>query len=539
MTFIRLIRREMYGSLPRLVFMCGLAGISNATLLAAINAAAQAANDDKKPALWAAGLFILALGIFVMTQNYILVTATVEIESIIHKLRVRLVDGIRHSELVPLERIGRARIVAAISGDTTILTQASSMLVFSLQNVVLLFFVGIYVAYLSLPAFLLSMVIVVGAGGIFHLKGKQIASGQREAAEWTNRLFNRLIDVMDGFKEIRLNKPRSDEYFNDVVEVSSTAAYIKIKSDAENFKRLIFSQVAMYLLLGTVVFIAPQLSGSGSSGITKAILALLFVVGASFGLVQSLPMLMTANAAADRLDQLEADLVESAKSVDMDSPALVKEFEKVELRDIKFSYHDVSADTSFQIGPLDFTLERGDLVFITGGNGSGKSTFLRVLAGLYVPESGEMRLDGMLIDDATREKYRSLLTAIFSDYHLFARLYGIANPDPAEVERLLTQFRLLAKTRLTDREFNTLDLSAGQRKRLALIVALLEKRPILLLDEWTSDQDPEFRQKFYHELLPALNNAGVTIVAITHDDRYLNELTIPARKLRMDEGRFI
>lgn len=539
MTFIRLIRREMYGSLPRLVFMCGLAGISNATLLAAINAAAQAANDDKKPALWAAGLFILALGIFVMTQNYILVTATVEIESIIHKLRVRLVDGIRHSELVPLERIGRARIVAAISGDTTILTQASSMLVFSLQNVVLLFFVGIYVAYLSLPAFLLSMVIVVGAGGIFHLKGKQIASGQREAAEWTNRLFNRLIDVMDGFKEIRLNKPRSDEYFNDVVEVSSTAAYIKIKSDAENFKRLIFSQVAMYLLLGTVVFIAPQLSGSGSSGITKAILALLFVVGASFGLVQSLPMLMTANAAADRLEQLEADLVESAKSVDMDSPALVKEFEKVELRDIKFSYHDVSADTSFQIGPLDFTLERGDLVFITGGNGSGKSTFLRVLAGLYVPESGEMRLDGMLIDDATREKYRSLLTAIFSDYHLFARLYGIANPDPAEVERLLTQFRLLAKTRLTDREFNTLDLSAGQRKRLALIVALLEKRPILLLDEWTSDQDPEFRQKFYHELLPALNNAGVTIVAITHDDRYLNELTIPARKLRMDEGRFI
>jgi putative ATP-binding cassette transporter len=295
----------------------------------------------------------------------------------------------------------------------------------------------------------------------------------------------------------------------------------------------------MYLLLGTVVFIAPQLSGSGSSGITKAILALLFVVGASFGLVQSLPMLMTANAAADRLEQLEADLVESAKSVDMDSPALVKEFEKVELRDIKFSYHDVSADTSFQIGPLDFTLERGDLVFITGGNGSGKSTFLRVLAGLYVPESGEMKLDGMLIDDATREKYRSLLTAIFSDYHLFARLYGIANPDPAEVEGLLTQFRLLAKTRLTDREFNTLDLSAGQRKRLALIVALLEKRPILLLDEWTSDQDPEFRQKFYHELLPALNNAGVTIVAITHDDRYLNELTIPARKLRMDEGRFI
>ena len=539
MTFLRLIRREMYGSLTRLVVMCGLAGISNAALLAAINAAAQAATSDEKPSLWAAGLFIVALVLFITTQNYILVTTTVEIESIIHKLRVRLIDQVRHSELVPVEKIGRARIVAAITGDTAILTQASSMLVFSLQNVVLLFFVGIYVAYLSLPAFLLSIIVVVGAGAIFHLQGAKIASGQREAAVWTNRLFDRLTDVLDGFKEIRLNKSRSDQFFDDVGEVSSSAAYIKIKADAENFKRLIFSQVAMYLLLGAVVFIAPVLSSSGGDGITKAILALLFVVGASFGLVQSLPMLTTANGAADRIDQLESELLASAKSADFSSTNLPERFEKIELRDIAFRYFDASAETAFKIGPLDFTLHSGDMVFITGGNGSGKSTFLRVLAGLYVPESGEIRLDGMLVDDSTRENYRSLITAIFTDYHLFVRLYGIENPEPAEVERLLTQFRLIEKTSLSDGEFQTLNLSGGQRKRLALIVGLLEKRPILLLDEWTSDQDPEFRHKFYHELLPALNKAGVTVVAITHDDRYLNKLTFAARKLRMDEGRFV
>jgi putative ATP-binding cassette transporter len=74
---------------------------------------------------------------------------------------------------------------------------------------------------------------------------------------------------------------------------------------------------------------------------------------------------------------------------------------------------------------------------------------------------------------------------------------------------------------------------------LALIVSLLEKRPILLLDEWTADQDPDFRRKFYDELLPELQQAGATIVVITHDDRYLAELDLPARKLRMDEGRFV
>ena len=539
MTFIQLVRREMHGSLTRLIFMSALGGISNAALLAAINAGAQAASSEEKPSLWAAGLFLVALLLFIKTQNYILITATVEIESIVHKLRVRLLDGVRHSELVPIDRIGRARIVAAITADTAVLTQASNVLVFSVQSVVLVVFVGLYVAYLSPIAFAVSAIIVAVAAAIFHYKGRQLASGQREAAEWTNRLFDRLTDVLDGFKEVRLNKARSDQLFQDIMDVSSHAAYVKIKTDSENFKRLIFSQIAMYLLLGSVVFIAPVIAGSADSGIAKAILALLFVVGASFGLVQSVPMLSSANAAADRIDQLESDLLATAQSPDQSAAETPKRFDTIEMRNVIFRYTDKTSETTFQVGPVDFSLRSGDLVFITGGNGSGKSTFLKVLAGLYVPNSGEIALDRRRVDDGTRENYRALITAIFADYHLFLKLYGISDPDPAEVERLLTQFRLSAKTHLSEGEFQTIDLSGGQRKRLALIVALLEKRPILLLDEWTSDQDPEFRSRFYQELLPALNWAGVTIVAITHDERYLSELRYPARRLRMDEGRFV
>jgi putative ATP-binding cassette transporter len=191
------------------------------------------------------------------------------------------------------------------------------------------------------------------------------------------------------------------------------------------------------------------------------------------------------------------------------------------------------------VGPADFTLRSGELVFITGGNGSGKSTFLKLLAGLYRPDAGQIRFDGILVTDSTREAYRQLITAIFVDYHLFQRLYGIPDPDPREVDELLAQFRLLDKTGLTNGEFDTVNLSTGQRKRLALIVGLLEKRPILLLDEWAADQDPEFRRKFYFDLLPALHRAGRTVVVISHDDRYLDEMDLPARRLRMDEGRFV
>jgi putative ATP-binding cassette transporter len=215
-----------------------------------------------------------------------------------------------------------------------------------------------------------------------------------------------------------------------------------------------------------------------------------------------------------------------------------KTFETIEFRDVVFRYFDRASEMTFKVGPINFTLHRGDVVFITGGNGSGKSTFMKLLAGLYMPESGTITFDGMAVDDNTREKYRALITAIFSDYHLFLRLYGIDDPDRAEVDRLLSQFYLAAKTRLTDGEFRTLDLSAGQRKRLALVVALLEKRPLLLLDEWASEQDPDFRRKFYNEVLPDLNKAGATIVAISHDDRYLNEIDYPARELHMEEGRF-
>jgi putative pyoverdin transport system ATP-binding/permease protein len=299
------------------------------------------------------------------------------------------------------------------------------------------------------------------------------------------------------------------------------------------------SQISMYILLGAVVFVVPTLSDSlGGASISKATTALLFVVGACFGLVQSIPILLNANAAASRIDELETAL-KAAGPAEAKEITIPTRFDKIEMHDVTFRYVDKFSDAAFKIGPIDFTLQPGELVFITGGNGSGKSTFLRVLSGLYPPNSGEVLLDGMRIDDSNRDSYRGLMSAIFFDYHLFRRLYGIPEGEPGEVGRLLALFRLSDKTGLVNGEFRTLDLSGGQRRRLALIVSLLEKRPILLLDEWTAEQDPEFRRKFYDELLPELMGAGATVVVITHDDRYLDELTLRARRVRMDEGRIV
>ncbi len=540
MSFLQLVRREARGSLRKLVFMSAIGGTSSAAILAAINAGAQAVDDTHRPSLWAATLFVVSLFLYTKTQVYVTTTVTAEIEAIIHRLRVRLMDDVRHSELLALERIGRSRIFTAITSDAAMLTQASNTLCYTLQGVVVVFFVALYVAYLSWVAFVLSVVILVAAGTIFHYRSRRLVGERAKAAAQERRLFDRLADFLDGFKEVRLNSARSSDLFDDAVAVSRAAANIKIGAQVDTLRQIVSTQAYVYVLLGTVVFVAPLFSESLTGGsIMKTTTALLFVVGASLGLVQSIPIFSNANAAADRLEQLDAELHASAATEPVEETRVAKRFDKIEMRNIVFSYVDRFSEKAFTIGPIDFTLRSGELVFITGGNGSGKSTFLRVLAGLYPPDSGEIILDGIRINDHTRDTYRSLMSAIFFDYHLFQRLYGMPEADATEIDRLLTRFRLEDKTGLSGGEFRTLDLSGGQRRRLALIVSLLEKRPILLLDEWTAEQDPEFRRKFYDELLPDMMRSGATIVVITHDDRYLDELRLPARRIRMDEGRIV
>jgi putative ATP-binding cassette transporter len=394
------------------------------------------------------------------------------------------------------------------------------------------------VAYLSFAAFAISILIIGVAAAFFHARNLRMAAEKQEVAQREGRLFDRLSDFLDGFKEVRLNAARANDLYDDAVEVSRTAANIKIRTQTETFKQMVTTQAALYVLLGAVVFVAPRLNEAlKGTSLTDMTMALLFVVGSAFGVVQSIPILQNADAAAGRISRME-EALRVAAPTPRELP-VARGFDQIEVRDVVFRYVDRSSEVTFEIGPLDFTLRPGELVFITGGNGSGKSTFLKVLAGLYPPDAGELRLDRTVINDETRNSYRELMAAIFTDYHLFKHLYGIADPDPDEIDQLLTRFRLQDKTSLSQGEFRTLELSGGQRKRLALIVSLLEKRPILLLDEWTSDQDPEFRHLFYNAVLPELMRAGATVVMITHDDRYLDELHLPARRLRMDEGRFV
>lgn len=176
----------------------------------------------------------------------------------------------------------------------------------------------------------------------------------------------------------------------------------------------------------------------------------------------------------------------------------------------------------FHLGPVNLSIKQGDIVFIVGENGCGKTTLIKLLLGLYAPQQGTISLDGKPVTAENRDDYRQLFTTIFADYYLFDDVIQGDRPVPADASRYLERLEIAHKVSIRDGVFSTTDLSTGQRKRLALVSAWLEERPVLVFDEWAADQDPTFRRIFYTELLPDLKRLGKTIIVISHDDRYFD-----------------
>jgi cyclic peptide transporter len=210
-------------------------------------------------------------------------------------------------------------------------------------------------------------------------------------------------------------------------------------------------------------------------------------------------------------------------------------WQRLELVGVTHAYRKEQDDSSFTLGPLNLTLTASQLVFIIGGNGSGKSTLAKLLTGLYLPEAGEIRLDGRLIDDANREWYRQHFSVVFSDFYLFERFLGLHQIDE-RVQEYLVKLQLEHKVKVEDGRLSTTNLSQGQRKRLALLTVYLEDRPIYLFDEWASDQDPIFKKTFYEQLLPELKAKGKTVLVISHDEQHFG---VTDRIVKLDYGQVV
>lgn len=558
MEYLRFLSAEAGVLSSRFLLASLLAAFANGALIFAIMSAAGA-SKSRGPDAQLFLLFLIGFALYMGTRKYMLDRATALIDDVVCKIRVRVCGWIRLAELRSLEDIGKTPIQQALTQDCQILCTTAMSLTLALAGIGSALSALIYLAVLSIGAFVCVVATVIA---MLHLYASSLPDIQHRFSQGSveeSRFFLRLGDQLDGFKELRVNANKArDLYENDLVDSAVRTRGLMQSAQRKVNWNTLFMQGFVYLLLGLMVFLLPNLIDSDKVPLYTIASVILVLAPFLRDIMSAIPKFFRASESVRRLRALEqklsglAQAAPAAEAPPGPSPTpssggsqetsgedALPAFQSLRCERLFFQYHprdeDKQDDYSFRLGPLDFELKRGQIVFLVGGNGSGKSTLLHILCGLYGASSGRLLLNDHLITESELSWYRSYFSIVLQDFHLFPRLLGKPQLDHERIEHLLTVLRLHRVTGVDESgRFLHINLSRGQKKRLALLAAECDDRQVFIFDEWAADQDPEFRHYFYAEYLPALRARGKTILAATHDDRYF---ALADRVVRLDMGR--
>lgn len=515
-----------------------LSGACNAGLIAMVNNALAHAGGAtiSRALIWS----FVALGVCRLLSNF---TAQFMLANFAQRssatLRRDLVEKILGVPLRQLEEIGAGRLMVSLTEDVLSLTEAMLAVPTFAMNVAVLIGGAVYLGYLSFTVLLaMGAFIVVGAVAYRLL----IRAGFRHlfaARDQQDRLFKHFRELTEGIKELKLHRERRGVFLSENIH-GCTERYMRHNIAAElrfiianNWTHFLF-----FTLVGLILFLLPQIDHVSPQALMGYVVATLYLMGPLSGVLSSLSMFGRASAALRKVEQLGITL--SARASDhtpVEQGAHAPAFEKLEIVGVTHSYHREKEDDRFTLGPIDLTFQPGELVFLVGGNGSGKSSLAKLITGLYPPESGTIRLNGKPVGDHNRDDYRQLFSAVFADFYLFDNLLGGEGAAlDAQAREYLGLLHLDHKVKVNQGVLSTTSLSSGQRKRLALLNAYLNDRPFYLFDEWASDQDPLFKEVFYTQILPDLKARNKTVLAITHDDHYFH---LADRIIKLDYGKIV
>jgi len=526
---------RLSGGIVVLVALSGIvSGVINIVLLALVNNALNTTQGPTLTAILTFALLCLLLPLFRFISEYLLIHLSARA---IFELRVQLSRSILAAPLRLLEKLGAHRLLATLTDDMPVISNALSTVPVICMHLAIVTGALVYLGWLS-PAGLLGVLVFI-AVGVFVYQAFMIRALKyfRLTRERLDVLFKNFRALTEGTKELKLHRRRRESFL--VNELEATAASIRqsnITGQTTYAAGRSWGQVLVFVLLGLLLFMRPNIIGLDRAVLTGYVLALLFLTTPLEVILNVLPVLSRASVAVEKVEALGLSLAEGiteAQAALNGAPKM--RMERLELDGITHTYYREKEETSFVLGPIDLTFKEGDLVFIVGGNGSGKTTLLKLITGLYFPEGGEIRLNGQVVNDQTRDGYRQHFSVVFSDFFLFETLLGLeTNELDEQARRFLAQLQLDHKVQVEDGVLSTTELSQGQRKRLALLTAFLEDRALYIFDEWAADQDPQFKEIFYLQLLPELKARGKTVIITSHDDHFYH---IADRIIKLDYGK--
>lgn len=552
MRFLQLVLRDSGSArwaLGAAILLGAAGGGVTVGLLALINRALQVDSGAGLAGfgLPFAGLCALLIGSRVASQ-YLLARLG---HGAVKELRLRLCRTVAATPLRRLEEIGPHRVLATLTEDVNAITMGFMYAPIVGLNGTMMLGCLAYLAWLDLRLF--GMLLVALGLGIasYQLPASLGMARFRDAREQQDSLFSHFRALLEGIKELKLHHRRRGAFLELLAAVAERTRGLRVRAAVIYNTAAAWGQLLFFVVIGLLLFGRPGGLAAGRDTLTGYTLVLLYMMGPLQILLDSFAVLGQADVAVDKVERLGLTLGAGGAGAEggaggpdaAGEPAPPPAWRRLELAGVTHTYRLEGRDEEFTLGPVDLALAPGELVFLVGGNGSGKTSLAKILVGLYPPESGEIRLDGEPVEGAAAgEGYRQMFSAVFADFFVFERLLGLDGPgaDPGDLDRraarYLAELHLDHKVRVEDGELSATELSQGQRKRLALLTAYLEDRPIYLFDEWAADQDPTFKEVFYRGILPELKARGKTVVAITHDDRYFG---LADRVLKLEEGAVV
>jgi len=517
------------------IFLTLLAGLSRAGMIYAINETARAGGA----VLTWSSLLMVVCAVTMLLVGYVLrMKAFLLVTSVTRLLWRRLARLLLRANIDFLLSQKHGQVYSALTTEVNGLSAAVVSIVEVAGALIVLAFALPYLFFVS-PASGVVALIAVGIG----FAGFAILD--RPGRKWRYRagvLFaeycDRVGDMLGGWKELRLRKTRRDALEEETLSIID--AHVEARKQAQQLfaGSAGVGQGAIIFLLCFVVTILPVINHADSTVMFQVLTVIFLVNGPIETMFNALPNLSRSETAYYRIKAVEFALSNAQSLANVSDQSAATEFREITLKGAEALVGEVDAPeaTPFHLGPVDLTFTPGETVFICGGNGSGKTTLLSLITGLRHPTKGEILLDGKSLDESSTAAYRELFSSVFSGFHLFERAYGSTPHEREELERRIIQLGLSSRVSMLDDKFSTTSLSAGQSRRMALAVALAERRPIIVLDEFAADQDPVNRAFFYDVLVPELSASGQLVLAVTHDDHQFHKCD---RLIKMEGGRVV
>ena len=447
-------------------------------------------------------------------------------------VREKYYKRIANAPIESLEKIGSSRLIASINIDIPQLVDGARVFPGLLVNCATLFGMLFFLFYLDANILQLVVIAIVVGAICYRLPmflGERLFRRVRESRD---ALQSSIDGLILGAKELKGDKLKSDNYITQVLNPLENYIVHKEKK-AQTILRatMNFGELISFFVIGFVVFVAINYHAIPSQELVAVVMVLLYIAGPVGFILNAIPDMMVASVSNRKFNQLMADIPDEGFN---ESLTALKPFDVINFRKVSYQYKPHSGERSFCVGPIDLEVSRGQVTFIVGSNGSGKSTFSKVMTLHYMPTDGEIWFGENQVLPENANSCRRQVCAIYTDFYLFDRLLlPISEEVLLKAQKYLKALELESKVTISAGRFSTLLLSDGQRKRLALLVAFLEDKSVYLFDEWAADQDPVFRKVFYRELLPELKRQNKIVIVISHDDHYFDQAD---QLVYMDQG---